>query len=360
MLQAATAVGMIGMIGCKGFFTNPNSGGGGGGATGSNIVYVANATAQTISGWVIGTGALTAVSGLPGRLGFAPTAMAVSRANTFLWMSNGTAITSYVIGSNGVLSSPTQAALNGEVSMDVSPDGQWLVGLDPLTQTVDVFEINTSTGALTLAGQSVYATTSGAVLPKMVRFAPSGGYLFLALGTGGVLEFPFNTSSGTTAYAGVSILPGSATTSDNAVVVNAASSIVYVARSGTNQVLAYGIGSSGVLTPVAGSPFAAGVAPYDLAIAGSNLYVANRSDGTVGGYTIAATGALTAVTGSPFPSGTLAQSLAMDSTGTYLFAAGNGGKPDLTMYSFSSGALAPVTTETSAANDGSTLVATTH
>ncbi len=357
---------LVGLSGCKGFFTNPNNGGGGGGgATGSNIVYVANGATQSISGWVIGTGALTAVGGLPGPLGFTPTAMTVSRANDYVWISDGVqGIYAYTIGSDGALNKvgagAAAVAANGELSMDVSPDGQWLVGLDPLTQTVDTFQIDSSSGGLTLVGQSIYTTTNGIPVPKMVRFAPSGGFLFLALGTAGVEEFPFNTSSGTTAYAGVSILPGSATTSDNAVLVNAASSIVYVARSGTNQVLAFGIDGSGNLTPVAGSPFAAGAAPYDLAISGSNLYVANRSDGTVGGYAIGTTGALTAVTGSPFAAGTAPQSLAVDSSGTYLFAAGNGGAPDLSMWSFSSGALTPVTTETPAANDGAILVATTH
>jgi len=38
---------------------------------------------------------------------------------------------------------------------------------------------------------------SGAtVVAQGVKFAPNGGYLFLALGTAGDVVYPFNTSSG--------------------------------------------------------------------------------------------------------------------------------------------------------------------
>ncbi len=348
---------VLGLSGCRGFFVKPNSDGG---TTSSNVAYVANATAQTVAGWGIGTGTLTAVHGLPGSLGYTPTAAVVSRGNGYLWIATGTGIYAYAIGTGGVLNQLGAVTTNPEFAMDVSPDGQWLVGLNALQQTLDVYHIDASTGGLTLVGQPTYSA-GGAVLAKAVAFAPDGQYLYAALGTAGTVEFAFNTSSGTAA-AVVAINPGTAT-SDNGVAVNAASSVVYVARSGTNQVLAYGVGANGALTPVAGSPFAAGGAPYGVTIAGSTLYVANRSDGTVGAYAIGSTGALTAVAGSPFASGTLVQSLAVDSTGKYLFALGNGGSPDLTMYSFDAttvGKLDPVTTETPAMGDGSVGLALTH
>lgn len=358
------AASLAGLSGCKGFFTTPANGGGGGkgGAAGANLVYVANAAAQSISGWVIGTGTLTAVAGLPGPLNFAPASMAVSRANTFVWISDGGQfINSYTIGSGGTLNAPTTAAASGETALDVSPDGQWLAGLSPLTQTLDIFQINQSTGALGLVAQApLPISTVPITTAKMVRFAPNGAYIFAALGTAGTAEYAFSTGSGSPGQQAIGqIQPGSAT-SDNAVLINGSSTAMYIARSGSNQVLGYGIGTNGALAPITGSPFAAGGAPYDLAITGSNLYVANRNDGTVGGYAIGASGALTGLTGSPFGGGSAPQSLAVDATGTYLFAAGNGGKPDLTMWSLTSGALTPVTTKTPATNDGSSLVATTH
>ena len=328
-------------------------------------MYVANATASTVSGYAIGTGTLTAVAGLPGSLGYVPQAAVVSIPNTYLYIAGPTAIYAYTIGSSGVISSVGAVATSTVLAMDVSPDGQWLVGLDALTQQLDVFQINISTGALALVDPVPYAVTTGTVTPHSVRFAPNGAYVFAALGAAGDVVFTFNTATGA-AVAAQTLTTGATTVSDNAVVVNPASTELFLARSGTvNGVMALTIGSGGVLTPVAGSPFASGLTPYALQLdtTGTYLYAANRASGTISGYTVASTGALTALAGSPFTSGGLVQSLALDSTGAYLFAAANGGAPDLTMYSFSAttaGALDTVISETAAANDGSIAVAATH
>ena len=68
---------------------------------------------------------------------------------------------------------------------------------------------------------------------------------------------------------------------------------------------------SGVLVPVPGSPFAAGTYPYEMAFGtpggdpsgGSFAYVVNHSSNNVSAYTIQSTGALSAVLGSPFAAG---------------------------------------------------------
>jgi len=364
-LVSGAALGGLLMLGGCGFFVDPNSGTGGG-STSSNVVYVANGTASTVSGYVIGTGTLTSVAGLPGALGYVPQAAAVSLANTYLWIAGPTAIYAYTIGSSGVISSVGAVAASTVLAMDVSPDGQWLVGLDATTQVLDTFQIDTSTGALTLVNQVPYTSATGTFAPRSVRFSPDGNYIFGALGASGDIGFTFTTSTGVAVQTGQTIPTGATTVSDNAVLVNAASNELFIARSGTvNGVLAFTIGSGGVLTAVAGSPFAAGTTPYALQMdkTGTYLYVANRGSGTISGYTVATTGGLTALAGSPFTSGSLVTSLALDSTGTYLLAAANGGAPDLTMYSFSAttaGALDMVTTQTAAANDGSVAVAATH
>ncbi len=365
-LRVLAIGGLLALSGCRGFFVKPGSSGTGT-VTGNNVVYVANATASTVSGYEIGTGTLTAVSGLPGPLGFSPIAAVVSVANTYLWIAGPTAIYAYAIGTGGALSSVGAVTPSTVLAMDVSPDGQWVVGLDALTpQTLDVFQIDSSTGGLSLAGQYAYAVTNGTVTPKAVRFAPNGAYVFAALGAAGDVVFTFTTATGVVAPQTQSLATGATTVSDNAVEVNAASTVLYVARSGTvNGVMAYTIGSSGGLTGIAGSPFATGATPYALQIdpTGSYLYAANRGAGTISGFSIGTTGALTALASAPYVSGTLVQSMAVDSTSKYLFAVCFGGAPDLTMYSFDAttpGKLDTVTTETAAANDGSVAVAATH
>ena len=85
----------------------------------------------------------------------------------------------------------------------------------------------------------------------------------------------------------------------------------YVVNEGPDNVSAYTIDPStvpffdaGQLTPVAGSPFAAGTDPVSVAVSpnGAFAYVANQNSNNVSAYTInAVTGALTPVAGSPFP-----------------------------------------------------------
>ena len=348
------------------------------GSTSSDIIYVANATSETVGAYQVGTGSLTAVSGSPFSLGFVPQSLVVSRADTFLYVSTpvanpssttgaSPAVYGYSIAGDGSLTSLGAVAAYNLASMDVSPDGQWLVGLDGVTQVLDIFSINTSTGALTLAGpgQASYSYTSGILTPRMVRFAPSGDYVFAVLGSAGDVVFSFNTANGAcaqTQYFGLA----SATTSDNALAVNSTSSTLYIARSGTSGgVGVYTIGNTGILTAVSGSPFAAGNTPYAVTLdpTGAYVYVANRGDGTISGYLVGTTAALTPLGGSPYGSGALVTSLAIDKSSTYLLAGANGSYPDLTMYSFdatSAGKLDTVASITSSATAGLVAIATTH
>ncbi len=59
-------------------------------------------------------------------------------------------------------------------------------------------------------------------------------------------------------------------------------------------VFGFSVGSGGVLTACAGSPFAAGVQPSGIASDSTStyVYVTDSASGNVRGYTVAATGAL--------------------------------------------------------------------
>ena len=355
--------------GCAGFWVYPGSqnGSGSGSSSTGDYVYVANAETESLAGFSVSSGTLTAVSGTPFNLGFVPTAVVVNPANTIVFVAGVGGIygiiNSYSIGSGGTLSLLASNTLGSaeEVSLDVSPDGEWLVGLDASGPAqndaiVDVYEINSSSGQLTaLTSSEIYplSLSGGQVsTPLAIRFGPSIGnsawYLFAALGTGGDLEFTFtsNTSSSTPTYSfgsGVAHLQtGSATVSDNALAVSPNGSYLFIARSGTSSgVAVYTIGSGGALTSVTGSPFAAGTDPFSVVVnaAGTDVYVANQADGTISGFSIGSNGVLTAVGGSPFSShlGTLPRALAVDNSKNYLLAAANGGGPDLAMYSFDQG-----------------------
>jgi len=205
--RAATVTGvwtLCLLAGCGTFFVYPGSSNGGGGSGSGDNVYVANSTNQTVAGFTVGTGTLTAITGTPVNLGFTPTALAVNPANSLLFVASISGIYSYSIGSNGALSTDNSGVTSGVVtnvvSMDVSPDGQWLFALNGAAVanvlTVYQFKIS-SNGALsatTSSGASYTGTynitaPSGAAapVPYAIKAASvtSGVDVFVALGTGG-------------------------------------------------------------------------------------------------------------------------------------------------------------------------------
>ena len=358
------------LSGCGNFFVYPGSTttGTGSGTSTTSFAYVANATTLTLAGFALASGSLAAVTGSPYALPLSPTSAVVTPANTFLYVGCLGAIYGYSIASTGQLtplSSGSAVAVATAVSMDVSPDGNWLFILDASGITIDEYAINTTTGALTAATGASFAVTGGVTLPRQVKVSPNGAYVFAAMGTGGDIVFTFNTTTG--ALTEAQSLAGSATTSDNALAIDSTSTHLYIARSGDGSgVAAFTIGASGALTSIAGSPFAAGATPYSVVLdsTGAYLYAANRTDGTISGYAITATGVLTALTGSPYATGLAPVALGRDGTGKYILSAAFSGSPDLTMYSFdttTAGKLDSASTSTTGSDPtGAFALATTH
>jgi 6-phosphogluconolactonase len=376
-LWAAVAMAMVmpGFVGCSGFFPPINGGGGGSGGSTVNQVYVANQTTSSLAGFAIGTGTLTAVSGSPLAAGYVPLSMVVTPSNALLYVGAANGIFAYFIGANGALTAPSTGAQQVAVfatSIDVSPNGQWLIALDGTTQQLDIFQINASTGGLTsVTSPATYSVTSGVWQPSQVKVSPDGTLIFAALGTAGDVVFTFNSTTGVGASSQM-LATGNATTGDYGLAVSATTTYLFVARSGTNGgVAVFSIGSGGALTPVTGTPFAAGNGTFSVALdsTGTYAYAANRTDGTISGYTIvpgATTAALSlnALSGSPYASGAGVQSIGIDRTGKYLLAVAVGGAPDLTMYSFDitvPGKLDPATSVATATDPaGASALALTH
>jgi hypothetical protein len=92
------------------------------------------------------------------------------------------------------------------------------------------------------------------------------------------------------------------------VALSANGRFAYVANNFADNVSAFTINTAtGALTPVPGSPFAAGRAPFSVAVSPEDdqfAYVANQFSNDVSAYAIdATTGALTPVADSPFAAG---------------------------------------------------------
>src|ERR1700730_18243204 len=128
----------------------------------------------------------------------------------------------------------------------------------------------------------------------------------------------------------------------------------YVANQGSNDVSAYTINATtGALTPVTGSPFAAGVQAFSVTVSpnGQFAYVANFLSSNISAYTInATTGALTSVTGSPFAAGSSPISVTVSPNGQFAYAS-NFFSNDVSAYTINAttGALTSVTSSPFAA-----------
>jgi 6-phosphogluconolactonase (cycloisomerase 2 family) len=125
------------------------------------------------------------------------------------------------------------------------------------------------------------------------------------------------------------------------------SHFVYAAIPAANQILGYREDpNSGVLTPLAGSPFTTGSssAPQVLAIHPSKkfLYVVNSQEGDISLFTIASTGALTEVTPRTKTLGTTPTLLTIDPSGGFLYTAEGSGDVSIFSIDSGSGALTPV------------------
>jgi 6-phosphogluconolactonase (cycloisomerase 2 family) len=158
----------------------------------------------------------------------------------------------------------------------------------------DLFSADSVTGALTL--QAVTANCCFLAIAD-----PLGHFLFAVAFTGGGLNtYAIDPATGFLTP-GVELAPP-APAGFNSLAIDPSGQYLYATVAQQPFVYAYAIGAGVSLTPLAGSPFAAGHFPVALAVepAGARLYAANSSDGTISSYAIGADGRLTALPGSPF------------------------------------------------------------
>ncbi|HWZ52297.1 MAG TPA: hypothetical protein VNW54_12620 [Granulicella sp.] len=263
-------------LGCAGFWnTTPTSTGTTPTNTG-NFAYATSSysssstTAYTLTGFSVGTGTLTRLSGFPLTLPFAPTATAINPANTYLYVGGTGGIRGYVISSTGGLkqitngSNPALATAN-VVSMDISPDGKWLFGLDIDIDgvTIDEFQIQSGGVLSSVTGASYTVSNGQPVVPSSIRVSQNAKSLYVAaaLGTGGDLLYVLDTSTGALTLAN-RVTPTTISSADQAVAFDSSGATLYVARSGTDAgLIPYAIGTGSTLTAVSGAPYAAGSGP---------------------------------------------------------------------------------------------------
>jgi len=248
------------------------------------------------------------------------------------------------------------------VSIDISPDGNWLFALDAIADTMTIYSINYTSGALSLQSQTIYAGLSGTtVTPYQVRVAPTGSYVVMVIGDAGDIVFPFTTSNAAlgTSYV-ISTTNAGAGGADYAVVMDSSNN-AYIARNGgttsTVGIAVYTLGTTSA-TQVTGSPFTTTAVAKSLVTSStySYLYTGNELDtslssssGTSSGFS-QSSGKLTslgAVVAAPYE----VYSMGRDNSGKYILAAGyNSAGNGVIMYSIgTNGSLSSTSNEPTAA-----------
>ena len=239
-------------------------------------------------------------------------------------------VSAYTINaSTGVLTpAGTTVAVvgSGPQSVTVDPSGKFAYVANDRSYDVSAYTINAATGALTSlgtvrarAGSISIAMTGGTAA---VTYTPTAAYVANS-GATSVSQYTIGTSGALTPMATPTVAAGS---SPRSVTVDPLGRFAYVANFSSNNVSAYMVDPvTRALSPVIGSPFAAGTSPTAVSIdsSGRFLYVSNYGfpgTGTVSAYTIDATsGALTPVAGSPFAAGSGSSSIDADPAGRFVY-----------------------------------------
>jgi DNA-binding beta-propeller fold protein YncE len=332
----------------------------------AQFAYVTNwGTSNNVSAYSIGAnGALTPVPGSPFAAGRGPFSVAVDPTGKFAYVANlvDHNVSAYRIGTNGALTSVTGspfAAGRAPHSVAVDPTGKFAYVANLIDNNVSAYRIGAD-GALTQLTTSPFAAGAG---PFSVAVDPTGKFAYVAnvgshIGDSTVSAYSIGANGGLTPVTGSPIAAGVAPRS---VAVDPTGKFAYVANLVDHNVSAYSIGTNGALTPVTGSPFAAERGPFSVAVDPTSkfAYVANSGDNNVSAYSIGTNGALTPVTGSPFAAERGPRSVAVDPTGKFAYVA-NSGDNNVSAYSIGAGgALTQLTTSPFAAGSSPTSVAIT-
>jgi 6-phosphogluconolactonase len=211
-------------------------------------------------------------------------------------------------------------------SLAVSPAGSFLYSGSPTMVGVNGFSVSPA-GVLSTLSSSPFPIPSASGI-QGVAIDPGGKFLY-ATGTtapGNGLVAGFSIDSTTGALSPIAGSPFAAGTGAVQLVVDPSGRFLYVSDS--SGILAFSISSTtGVLSPISGSPFPGGPQALQVAPGGKYLYAIDFSN-VVWAYSIdSSTGSLAQVTGSPFldptgvgnPTGPLTGALSIAPSGGFLY-----------------------------------------
>jgi 6-phosphogluconolactonase (cycloisomerase 2 family) len=195
--------------------------------------------------------------------------MSLDNAGKYLAVANFTGGTISLLsviedggGLSEVIGSPFTGAVN-PMSVAISPDGKHVYASDDASDEIYGHEVDPGTGALTATSGTPFATGNS---PFGLKVSPDSGFVY-ATSTGGSLLYGYGIGAGGT-LTGLSTPSITTGASPHGLDIGGKSGkYVYTADTGANAVSGFTRSkSTGELTRMTGSPFAAGLQPWDLVI----------------------------------------------------------------------------------------------
>ncbi|WP_233836604.1 beta-propeller fold lactonase family protein [Paraburkholderia sp. ZP32-5] len=277
------------------------------------FAYVTLSGNNTVAGFAIdaGTGALTPVAGGPVPAGADPHAIAITPSGKFVYVTNlnSNTVSGYSINaSTGVLTPIGGATVptgNSPYSIVVDPSGRFVYVGNYNDADVSGYTIDATTGALT----PMAAPFPGGPNPFSIAVNPAGTLVYTANAGGGISGWSIDQTTGALTSTGLT----AAGISSDAIQINPAGTVVYASDEFASGVNAYTIGSGGVLTAIAGSPFpsAPGADGIAISTSGKFIYVSSSGGGVYASSINTTTGVMTVIPGSPFAAAGNTQSVAI-------------------------------------------------
>ena len=278
------------------------------------LLFASNQNANTLSVFSVntGTGMLTPVAGSPFATGAMPHSVVVDSMGQFVFVGNqnDNSVSVFAIQSSGALTpvagSPF-AGINSPFGLALNPAGTVLFVNNVNGSTVSSFQVNRTSGVLTpIPGSTLPTGTT----PIGIAADPMGKFLFVGDHmTDSISAFNIDSATGSlTRMGGPPATAPSCSASCHLnplrLTVDPMDRFLFVTDVGANQVSSFML-SNGTLSPSA-APAATGQHPFGVALdpSSSFLFVANKVDNTISVFSVnASTGALTPISGSPFAAG---------------------------------------------------------
>lgn len=265
-----------------------------------SLLFAINAGSGNVSVFQVSGSNLTLTNKTPS--GSAP--VAVAQWGSLVYVANEGAasnVTGFSFDSNGKLKPIAgsvrylSAGNSGVSSLAFSPDGQFLVVTEKLTNSIDAFHVQIDG---TLAPIKVNPSAGPGLFS--ILFAPSGVAISTETGPAGGTNAGATSSysiapNGVLTPISTSVPTLGAATCWNAVTPNG--SFVYTSNAGTGTISGYAIGTNGTLTPIGSTVVGtnpSGSVNLDVAVSSDNgfLFTLNSGTGTVSIFGINSNGTL--------------------------------------------------------------------